>query len=130
MEITLSMLQMQAAAAQAPAAVPVGQSVSPQLSSSFEAMMQNGVMGPATHGSDPTGTLISEVVRGEDTALQSVSNDMLFMLHNSSSMSMQELTSASMAIQIESTGMQVDMQTKMAVVNSSKSALETLMKNQ
>ncbi|MFM0040894.1 type III secretion protein HrpB2 [Paraburkholderia sediminicola] len=133
MEITLSMLQMQAAAAQAAqasAAGTVGQPVSPQLSSSFEAMMQNGVMGPATHGSDPAGTLVSEVVRGEDTALQSVSNDMLFMLQNSSSMSMQELTTASMAIQIESTSMQVDMQTKMAVVNSSKEALETLMKNQ
>ncbi|MFP3247944.1 MAG: serine kinase, partial [Paraburkholderia sp.] len=77
-----------------------------------------------------TGTLVSEVVRGEDTALQSVSNDMLFMLQNSSGMSMQQLTAATMAIQVESTNMQVDLQTKMAVVNSSKDALETLMKNQ
>jgi type III secretion inner rod protein HrpB2 len=132
MEITLSMLQMQAAVAQAqaPTAGTVGQPVSPQQSSSFEAMMQNGVMGPAARSSDPTGTLVSEVVRGEDAALQSVSNDMLFMLDNSSSMSMQDLTAASLAIQIETTSMQVDMQTKMAVVNSSKAALETLMKNQ
>ncbi|WP_410842842.1 hypothetical protein [Paraburkholderia sp.] len=40
------------------------------------------------------------------------------------------MTAATMAIQVESTNMQVDLQTKMAVVNSSKDALETLMKNQ
>jgi type III secretion inner rod protein HrpB2 len=132
-ELTLSMLQMQAALAQAeiPAAAGTGvQPVSPQLAASFEAMMQNGVMTSAAPSSDPAGTMVSEVLRGEDTALQAVSNDMLFMLNNSNGMSMQELTSATMAIQIESTSMQVDLQTKMAVVNSSKEALETLMKNQ
>ncbi|MEW6343394.1 MAG: serine kinase [Pseudomonadota bacterium] len=130
MDITLSMLQMQAAMAQAPAAVTNARPAPPQQAASFEAMMQNGVMGPGAPNEDTTGTLVSEVVRGEDTALQSVSNDMLFMLQNSSGMSMQQLTAATMAIQVESTNMQVDLQTKMAVVNSSKDALETLMKNQ
>lgn len=133
MEPTLSMLQMQAALAQAELPATAGttaQPVSPQLAASFEAMMQNGVMTPAIPNADPAGTMVSEVLRGEDTAMQAVSNDMLFMLNNSNGMSMQELTSATMAIQIESTSMQVDLQTKMAVVNSSKEALETLMKNQ
>ncbi|WP_412025854.1 type III secretion protein HrpB2 [Burkholderia cepacia] len=100
------------------------------VAGSFEAMMQRGVMGPSSGGGDTAGTMISELVRGEDAAIQYVSNDMLYMIHNVDSMSMGELTAATIQLQIEAASLQVDMQMKMSVVTSSKDAVETLMKNQ
>jgi type III secretion inner rod protein HrpB2 len=52
------------------------------------------------------------------------------MMNNVDSMSMGEITAAAMQLQIEAASLQVDMQTKMSVVTSSKDAIETLMKNQ
>jgi len=45
-------------------------------------------------------------------------------------MSMQQIATASMQVQLETAGMQVDLQSKLAVVTSSKDAIDTLMKNQ
>jgi type III secretion inner rod protein HrpB2 len=55
---------------------------------------------------------------------------MLYMISNAERMSMPQLTAATLQVQLETAGMQVDLQTKLAVVTSSKDALDTLMKNQ
>ncbi|RQS15881.1 hypothetical protein [Burkholderia sp. Bp8998] len=104
--------------------------VSAHVADSFEAMMQRGVMGPSSGTGDSAGTMISEIVRGEDAAFQTVSNDMLYMIHNVDAMSPGELTASVVQLQIEAASLQVDMQMKMSVVTSSKDAIETLMKNQ
>ncbi|MFC0402809.1 type III secretion protein HrpB2 [Paraburkholderia rhizosphaerae] len=133
MNDSLSILAFQAALSQTGAAVTHAAAAAPvpaHVAGSFEAMMQRGVMGPGTPSEDTSGTMISEMVRGEDLALQYVSNDMLYMINNVDSMSMGELTAASIQLQIEAASLQVDMQTKMSVVTSSKDAIETLMKNQ
>ncbi|HEY4353267.1 MAG TPA: type III secretion protein HrpB2 [Paraburkholderia sp.] len=136
MDQPLSALALQAALAQQPALAGVEVSggpaaaVPPHLADSFDAMMQRGVMGPAAPSADTSGTMVSELVRGQDAAFQYVSNDMLYMMNNVDSMSMGEITAAAMQLQIEAASLQVDMQTKMSVVTSSKDAIETLMKNQ
>lgn len=104
--------------------------VPPHVADSFETMMQRGVMGPSSETGDTAGTMISELVRGEDAAIQYVSNDMMYMMQNASSMSTGELTASAIQLQVEAASLQVDMQMKMSVVTSSKDAIETLMKNQ
>jgi type III secretion inner rod protein HrpB2 len=69
-------------------------------------------------------------VLSEDEALQTVSNDALYMLHNAGDMSFNQIAAASVQMQIETASLQVDMSMKISVVESSKGALETLMKNQ
>jgi len=104
--------------------------VPPHVADSFEAMMQRGVMGQSSENSDTAGTMISALVRGEDAAIQYVSNDMMYMMQNAGSMSTGELTASAIQLQVEVASLQVDMQMKMSVVTSSKDAIETLMKNQ
>lgn len=107
-----------------PAAVP------PHEADSFERMMQRGVSAPpAPHGSE-AGSLASKLVLSEDEALQTVSNDALYMLHHADEMSFNQIAAASVQMQIETASLQVDMSMKISVVESSKGALETLMKNQ
>ncbi|MCP1119707.1 hypothetical protein [Robbsia andropogonis] len=95
----------------------------------FAEMMRTSRVGPSAPTGD-AGTVISKLVEGEDEAFTYVSNDMLYMLNNANSMSMGELTTAMTQVQVEAASMQVDLQMKMSVVNSSKDAIETLMKNQ
>jgi type III secretion inner rod protein HrpB2 len=45
-------------------------------------------------------------------------------------MTLNEIAASSMQMQIETTSLQVDMSMKISVVESSKGALETLIKNQ
>jgi type III secretion inner rod protein HrpB2 len=52
------------------------------------------------------------------------------MLHNAGDMSFNQIAAASVQMQIETASLQVDMSMKISVVESSKGALETLMKNQ
>lgn len=137
MNVSVPMLELQqvlaqgtagtAGAAGAGASAPV---VPPHEVANFEQMMQRGVLAPpALHGSH-AGSLASQLVLSEDEALQTVSNDALYMLNNANQMSLNEIAAASMQMQIETTSLQVDMSMKISVVESSKGALETLMKNQ
>ncbi len=97
---------------------------------SFEQMMQRGVTAaPEPHGSK-AGSLASELIISEDQALQTVSNDALYMLNHANQMSFNQIAAASVQMQIETASLQVDMSMKISVVESSKGALETLMKNQ
>lgn len=113
-----------AAAPFMPVAVP------PHEAASFEQMMQRGVSAaPEPHGSK-AGSLATELILSEDAALQTVSNDALYMLHHADEMSFNQIAAASVQMQIETSSLQVDMSMKISVVESSKGALETLMKNQ
>jgi type III secretion inner rod protein HrpB2 len=110
-----------------PAVMP---QVDAPLAARFSELMTHSRMVAAQPPGADSGSLISEMLRSEDVALQYVSNDMLFMLEHANGMTMGQLTTASMQVQIEAASLQVDMQAKMSVVTSSKDAIETLMKNQ
>jgi type III secretion inner rod protein HrpB2 len=127
------MLEVQQALAhstEAGAAGAASLAVPPHEAASFEQMMQRGVLAPPVpHGSE-AGSLASKLVLSEDEALQTVSNDALYMLHHANEMSFNQVSAASVQMQIETASLQVDMSMKISVVESSKGALETLMKNQ
>lgn len=123
-----SAAEMGAGMAGAAGAMPFA--VPPHEAASFDQMMQRGVLTPpAPHGSE-AGSLASKLVLSEDEALQTVSNDALYMLSHANEMSFNQVAAASVQMQIETASLQVDMSMKISVVESSKGALETLMKNQ
>jgi type III secretion inner rod protein HrpB2 len=112
------------------AAGPSVPEIAPDAAERFAALMQQGQLVPATNPSDSGGNVATELVRNEDAALQSVANDIDYLMQHVDSMTMSQFTAASMQVQIEAGSLQVDMQTKLSVVTSSKEALDSLMKNQ
>lgn len=134
----LPLLEVQQALAHSAAASGMGAgmggampiAVPPHEAASFDQLMQRGVLAPpAPHGSE-AGSLATKLVLSEDEALQTVSNDALYMLSHANEMSFNQVAAASVQMQIETASLQVDMSMKISVVESSKGALETLMKNQ
>jgi type III secretion inner rod protein HrpB2 len=101
-----------------------------QGADAFRAMAQTSRMTPPQPPETDTGAVVSRLARSQDAAFRTVSDDMLYMISNAERMSMPQLTAATLQVQLETAGMQVDLQTKLAVVTSSKDALDTLMKNQ
>jgi type III secretion inner rod protein HrpB2 len=101
-----------------------------QLADKFAALYDRGHMAPPqAHGMD-TETMISKIVRDQDVATQAVSNDALYMIHSMPQMTMQQSFAAETQVMMEASGLQCDMQVKLAVVTSTKDAIGTLMRNQ
>jgi type III secretion inner rod protein HrpB2 len=100
-----------------------------QLGDKFKAMMDKPRMAPPSN--DESGTsMIAAMAAQQDAHLQQSVNDTVTMMSQAPYMSMQEMTAATMRVTMEIASTQLDMEAKMGVVNSSKSAVETLMKNQ
>lgn len=100
-----------------------------QLGDKFKAMMDKPKM--AAPSNDNGGTsMIAAMAAQQDSQLQQSVNDTVTMMNRAPYMSMQEMTAATMRVTMEIASTQLDMEAKMGVVNSSKSAVETLMKNQ
>lgn len=106
------------------------QTVDPQRAARFAELMAHDRLGSVRPVEHDGSAVISEMVRNEDIAMQYVSNDVLFLMQHANGMSMNQFATAAMQVQVEAASLQVDMQAKMAVVTSSKDAIETLMKNQ
>ncbi len=107
-----------------------GQAGPAQAADAFRTMAHTSRMTPPRAPETDAGALVSRLARSQDAAFRTVSDDMLYMISNAERMSMPQLTAATLQVQLETAGMQVDLQTKLAVVTSSKDALDTLMKNQ
>ena len=104
--------------------------VDPQLADKFQSMVANGKMAKPEVNTPDAGAFIEKAVKEQDKAFNDVSNDVVFMMQDANRMSMQELTAAAMQVQVETASLQVDLQTKLSVVTSTKDAVDTLMKNQ
>lgn len=100
-----------------------------QLGEKFKAMMDKPRMAPPSQDGGGMGTLASMAVQ-QDAKLQRMVTDAMAISDALPYMSMQQATAASIRFQTEITSMNADMEVKMGVVESSKSAVETLMKNQ
>lgn len=113
------------------AAVPPGaaDAATQQLGDKFKAMMDQPRMAAPAQNNEGTG-LVAAMAAQQDAQLQQSVNDTVSMMHNAPFMSMQEMTAATMRVTLEIASTQLDMEAKMGIVNSSKSAVETLMKNQ
>jgi type III secretion inner rod protein HrpB2 len=122
---TASLMQHMAAQVAAPSATAAGGG----LAASFEALMHRPSMPPAI-GNEETAQTLSKMVLVQDDELQRAVADSVAITDAAPSMSMQELQAAGMRMSLELAGMQMDMQAKMAVVDSTKSAIETLMRQE
>jgi type III secretion inner rod protein HrpB2 len=101
-----------------------------QAGDRFRSMMQNPRMAAPTHGDDVNTNVVAKLAAAQDAELQKSVNDVVALSSQADSMSMQQMTAAAMKATLELASTQLDMEAKMGVVNSSKSSVETLMKNQ
>ena len=95
----------------------------------FQNMAQNSRM-TAPEAPGQTENVVSQLAQAEDTQIQSASNDALFVMQQMPYMSVQQLSAASMQVQVEMGSLTADLQAKMSVATSTKDSIETLMKNQ
>jgi type III secretion inner rod protein HrpB2 len=101
-----------------------------QLGDKFTSMMDKPHMAPPSDGNNGGTSMIAAMAAQQDAQLQQSVNDTVTMMNQAPNMSMQEMTAATMRVTMEIASTQLDMEAKMGIVNSSKSAVETLMKNQ
>ncbi|MBW9102107.1 type III secretion protein HrpB2 [Paraburkholderia phenoliruptrix] len=118
------------AALQAAAPAAGGDASLQQAGDRFKAMMQNPRMAPPNRGDDMSNNIIAQMAASQDAEIQKSVNDVVALSSQANSMSVQEMTAAAMKATLELASTQLDMEAKMGVVNSSKSSVETLMKNQ
>lgn len=112
-----------------PATQPTADPSAQQLGDKFKAMMQNPRM-EAPHDKNGDMNVVAKLAASQDAELQNNVNDIVSLSDAMPMMSMQEVTAATMKVTLEIANTQLDMQAKMGIVNSSKSAIDTLMKNQ
>jgi type III secretion inner rod protein HrpB2 len=113
-----------------PAAPAAPSPVSEDLAQKFQAMMAQTAPQAVGNSSSHTENVLSKAVAEQAEDYRRVPNDVLYMTQNMSSVSMDRLMAADMNIQLEIASMNADLQVKMAAVQSSKDAVQTLMKNQ
>jgi type III secretion inner rod protein HrpB2 len=96
----------------------------------FQAMLAQVEPNPhAVHaGGQPN--IVTKAVEEQSDYYRQVPNDVLYMSQHMSSLSMERIAAADMTVQLEIASLNADLQVKMAAVQSSKDAVQTLMKNQ
>ncbi|MET0383607.1 MAG: hypothetical protein ABW032_09320 [Burkholderiaceae bacterium] len=109
------------------AAMPPKLEAHSQLGAQFENLM-NRSSAPPKVASDEGSETVSKLVLDQQSQIDSTLNDVDKVMHDMPNMGVNELTSSVIRVSAEFVSMHVNITTKMAVVNSSKSAFETLMK--
>ncbi|WP_321816625.1 MULTISPECIES: serine kinase [unclassified Paraburkholderia] len=84
----------------------------------------------ATSASGSRLDVVKQAVEDQAADYRQVPNDVLYMSQHLSALSMERLAAADMTIQLEIASLNADLQVKMATVQSTKDAVQTLMKNQ
>ncbi|KVQ06827.1 hypothetical protein [Burkholderia ubonensis] len=101
-----------------------------QLAEHFAALMaQPDMAAPVVERFDARHAAV-QLIREQNAQFVNVNRNMMEALAASSMSDMKEMHVRTMQMQFELANMQMDLAAKMGVVNSSKSAVETLMKNQ
>jgi type III secretion inner rod protein HrpB2 len=110
---------------------PDTHTVSQQLADKFQAMMAqaNPHQVAAVHPTERA-DIVTKAVEEQADYYRQVPNDVLYMTQHMSALTMERLAAADMTIQLEIASLNADLQVKMATVQSSKDAVQTLMKNQ
>ncbi len=109
---------------------PGSETTSPELAEKFQAMLNETTPSTSVQSTGSHENLLTKAVEEQANDYRQVPNDVMYMSHHMSSLSMQRLAAADMTIQLEISSLSADLQVKMATVQSSKDAVQTLMKNQ
>ncbi|MBN3857574.1 serine kinase [Paraburkholderia sp. Ac-20340] len=104
------------------------------LAERFQALLEQepGAQASLSATSAPGSRLdvVKQAVEDQAADYRQVPNDVLYMSQHLSALSMERLAAADMTIQLEIASLNADLQVKMATVQSTKDAVQTLMKNQ
>lgn len=113
-------------------AVDAGSPVQPGGAEKFQALMNSPHMTPPATAVSPDNGIgkVQEMVTAHDAATEKVMSDMNAFSQNVGSMNPLEAIGASSKISLQLATVNFDFQAKMGIVDASKSAAETLMKNQ
>jgi type III secretion inner rod protein HrpB2 len=111
-------------------AVQSGSELSMQAVEKFQSLMNRPHLVPTISPDNETGRVVSQLVESQDAELQKSVSDVMAFSQEIPNMSLEEVIGRSVDISLEMATMQLDMSAKMGVVDSSKSAVETLMKSQ
>ncbi|MEJ0003128.1 MAG: serine kinase [Pararobbsia sp.] len=112
------------------AAAPEAGAVPQTLADKFQAMMAHSTpYMPELHPGERT-DIVAKAVEEQANYYHQVPNDVMYMTQHMSALSMERLAAADMTVQLEISSLNADLQVKMATVQSSKDAVQTLMKNQ
>ncbi|WP_206956893.1 type III secretion protein HrpB2 [Trinickia acidisoli] len=102
-----------------------------ELADKFQSLMQRAQLAPPSDpGSSHGVEAASKMLRQQDVELERISADADAFNASAANMSMQQLSAAGMRLMMEMSTAQIDLQAKMGVVESSKTSIETLMRNQ
>jgi type III secretion inner rod protein HrpB2 len=101
-----------------------------QLVDKFQALLAQGSPHMAETNAVDNNNPVQKAVEDQASAYQQVPNDLLYMTQHMDTMSMQRVVAADMTVQLEVASLSADLQVKMAAVQSSKDAVQTLIKNQ
>ncbi|QCP52301.1 type III secretion protein HrpB2 [Trinickia violacea] len=101
-----------------------------QLADKFQSLMQKAPMAAPAAPPDDGTAVASKLVASQDAELQHTVNDALDLAQQAPTLTMNEMTAQTIHMTLELASTQLDLEAKMGVVDSSKSAIETLMKNQ
>jgi len=106
------------------------QPASDRLVDKFQDLMRQSRMEPPVNNDAAGPNIVSTLIAAQDTELQQSVTDAAALELRAPSLSANEMTAATIRMTLELASTQLDMEAKMGVVNSSKMAIETLMKNQ
>jgi type III secretion inner rod protein HrpB2 len=104
-------------------------SPSQQLVDKFQTLMAQGGQ-PSQQVHPAQQDILTKAVQDQDDYARMVPNDLQYVTQHLSAMSMQRITAVTMQMNLEIANLGADMDAKMAAVQSSKDAIQTLMKNQ
>lgn len=99
------------------------------LGDKFQSMLAQGSPTQPVHAND-AGHMVTQAVQEQASDYRQVPNDVMYMSQHMNSMSMERMAATNMTVQLEIASLNADLQVKMAAVQSSKDAVQTLMKNQ
>jgi type III secretion inner rod protein HrpB2 len=104
--------------------------VNAALGEKFGALMRHRSMVSPEHANSHLSSTVSKAVGAQDAQFQRTVADLDKLTNDMPELSLHEMTNRSIQMMFEMTSMQINMQVKMSLAESSKSSVQTLMKNQ
>ncbi|MGS0891223.1 type III secretion protein HrpB2 [Burkholderia stagnalis] len=101
-----------------------------RLGDKFSALMANAPMAPPEQAGSHLSSTVAKAVEAQDAQFQHAIQDIGKLTADLPGMSMTEMTNRTIQMMYEMSSMQMNMQVKMSLAESSKSSVQTLMKNQ
>ncbi|MBN3834755.1 type III secretion protein HrpB2 [Burkholderia sp. Ac-20344] len=101
-----------------------------ELGDKFTALMARAPMAPPEQAGSHLSSSVSKAIEAQDVQFRHTIEDVGKLTADLPGMSMTEMTQRTIQMMYEMTSMQMNMQVKMSLAESSKSSVQTLMKNQ